>query len=74
MAYEDKHGITDIKKQKFHNLSISLDYDYDPDDLHPVLLFTPDMSNTIEHWHISLDKKETKELYEWLGKYLKDHG
>jgi len=50
-------------------LSISLDYDTDPDKVYPVLLYIPDIRQ-FEHHHISLNKKQARKLHKWLGKYL----
>lgn len=76
MAYEDKHGITDIKEMKINALSISIDEDLD-DNGYPtpvaVLLYTPAMVNTDVHYHIPLDVKEAKKLKKWLHKFLKEH-
>jgi hypothetical protein len=75
VAYEDRYGSTEIKPEKFYNLSIGWEYENDPEDLSqrfPVLLFTPDMENTINHHHISFTLGEARILHEWLGKYLSE--
>lgn len=75
MAYKHRFGITNIKKSKFSNLSISWDFDNDEKDVGqrmPILFFTPDMSNKNEHHHISLNHKQAKALCKWLGDYLED--
>jgi hypothetical protein len=46
-------------------LSISLDYDTDPNKAFPVFLFVPNPKRH-EHYHIELDKKATKKLLKWL--------
>ena len=73
MAYKDRFGGTDIRKGKIDNLSIGWDCDgemEDPKQRYPVFLFTPDMGNTNEHYHIQLDKKQAKLLAKWLQDYL----
>lgn len=68
MSYYDKHGITKIK-QGINALSISRDYDVNPDHHYPVLLFTPGL-NTNEHFHIELNRGEAKKLRDWLNLWL----
>lgn len=63
-------AITKVKKGKTDNLSISLDYDTDESKNYPVLLYTPNMDRTEDHFHIPLTKKEAKSLREWLDSYL----
>lgn len=75
MAYKNKFGITKIISSKRKNLDISWDCEEDPKDKKqrkPVFLFTPDMDNTINHFHIELDKKQAVKLRDWLNDYLKD--
>lgn len=43
------------------------------EDGYPMLLFTPDMSYTMEHHHIELDREQAKLLHDWLGDYLKEN-
>ncbi len=62
--------ITKVKKDKTDNLSISLDYDRDESKKYPVLLYTPNMDRTENHFHIVLTKKEAKSLRDWLDNYL----
>lgn len=62
--------ITKVKKGKTDNLSISLDYDRDESKKYPVLLYTPNMDRTEDHFHIALTKKEAKSLRDWLDNYL----
>jgi hypothetical protein len=59
-----------IKPGEFYNLQMSLDYDEDPEDKHPVLLFTPDMNDKGHHFHIALKREEAERLFAWLS----DHG
>lgn len=73
MAYKNKFGITKIITSKRNNLDIS----WDCDDLKsknrkPVFLFTPNMDNIINHFHIELSKKQAVKLRDWLADYLKD--
>ena len=74
MAYNDKFGITKICKGKIDNLSISWDYHDNPDDKkqrRPILLYTPNMANTSQHFHIELTRKQARLFNEWLNEYLK---
>ena len=76
MAYKNKYGITKIKSKRIDNFSIGWDYrNYDPNnkrDRFPVFLFTPDMEDTKNHYHIVLDRKQSKILKKWLEDFLKD--
>ena len=63
MQYDIKHQV--IVKGGFEELSISLQYDTDPDDLYPVLLYIPDKRQP-EHHHIHLDSKTALILNNWL--------
>ena len=38
------------------------------------MLFTPDMDNTMEHWHIKLTDKQAVKLRNWLNDFLKMKG
>lgn len=62
--------MTKVKKGKTDNLSISLDYDRDESKKYPVLLYTPNMERTEDHFHFVLTKKEAKSLRDWLDNYL----
>ncbi len=62
--------VTKVKKGKTDNLSIYLDYDRDESKKYPVLLYTPNMDRTEDHFHIVLTKKEAKSLRDWLDNYL----
>lgn len=76
MAYEDKHGITQIRNDKHDNLSISRDTDVDEDDKEfpvAVFLYTPDMDNTVNHEHITMTVTEAEVLRDWLDQFIKEH-
>ncbi|CAN5681576.1 hypothetical protein BH10CYA1_BH10CYA1_03150 [soil metagenome] len=75
MAYKDRHGRTVIRPDDDNNLRIAWDYDDDESDLvqrMAVFLYTPQMSNTETHFHISLSQPQAKELRDWLDEFLKD--
>tara|TARA_R100001086_G_scaffold246872_2_gene179859 strand:+ start:1347 stop:1592 length:246 start_codon:yes stop_codon:yes gene_type:complete len=58
-----------IKNQPFDNLRISWDYEDDPEDISQrtvSFLYTPDMDNTYEHFHIELNDAEGMALRNWL--------
>ena len=69
MAYEDRYGSTSIIDRKYNSISISFD---DFDGIRPILLYTPDMTNLIDHEHIFLSLDEAKVLRDWLDKFLND--
>lgn len=74
MSYKSKFGITKIINSKYGNLSISWD-SQDPNPKNkrgqrPVFLYTPNMDNTNEHYHIALTRKQAKILSKWLIDYL----
>ena len=71
MYYVDKHGITQIIDQKINNLSINWDRDEHGNKM-AVLLFTPDMDNTAEHYHIELSRGEAEALRSWLNDLLSE--
>ena len=58
--------------KRFNNLKINRDYFSNPKSHFPVFLFTPDMENVSEHFHISLSRKTANKLRKWLDKYEKD--
>jgi hypothetical protein len=72
MSYKTKFGITNIRASKVDTLSISWDYDVNPKKKYPVFLFTPDMNDTNEHYHIALTPAQARKLRDWLSEYLKD--
>lgn len=72
MSYQSKHGITEITSGTIDNLSISVDSDYKDSPKYPVLLYTPDMGNKIEHHHIVLTRENAADLLIWLQHYLQD--
>jgi hypothetical protein len=61
-----------IKGGQIDNLMINLDYDVTPKRLYPVILFTPDMKDTNTHYHIRLNKKQARELRDWLNKFVQE--
>jgi hypothetical protein len=71
MAYKDKHAITDIVPSMMNNLSISVDY-IGGEGKVPVMLFTPNMNNTNNHYHIPMTREEAVEMLHWLQAYLQD--
>lgn len=74
---KEKYKVTEIVPDNRDNLSISMDYDDDWDEVQQrfaVMLFTPDMNDTTEHWHIQLDDNQAKKLHSWLGDFLNMKG
>lgn len=79
MGYKDqRYGITKIIGKVFDNLQISWDADVvDVENVkkhrrYPVLLYTPDMNNTNEHFHVMLTRNQATKLRDWLDDFLKD--
>lgn len=80
--YKDRYGVTNIRKGRRDNLSISWDNFVNAaknfalpkfkKNRIPVFLYTPDMENTREHFHIELNKRQARVLRDWLNDYLKD--
>lgn len=67
-------GSAAIKDTKTNNLQISEDTGRDSDDFTAVLLYTPNMNDTSEHFHIELGLEEVAKLYAWLGRFLQTRG
>jgi len=75
MTYKDRYGTTTIIDGKIDNFSVGWDYDDNPEDKKqrfPVFLFTPNMENTIDHYHIALDREKSEILRDWLTAFLED--
>lgn len=78
MAYKDRYGITKIIDSDVDNLSISMDeihrigLESKDGEIGPVFLYTPDMSDKKNHYHISLNLQEAKLLRDWLNNLLAD--
>lgn len=73
--YKNRYGITKIRKGKFDNLMISWDSESDENDKdtrYPVFLYTPNMNDKMDHYHIELNKKQAEKLRDWLTCYLED--
>ena len=69
--YKDKHGITKITDRIYDNLMISWDTSYEGGESRiAMLLYTPTMNNTKEHYHIDLDKDDARVLRDGLNDYL----
>lgn len=51
------------------NLQISEDTDLDDVPI-AVFLFTPDMKDTTNHYHIDLKVEQAEKLFKWLGQFL----
>ena len=72
--FSDIFGITKIIKDRIDNLSISIDEGLKGDDHNPisaVFLYTPNMDNKKEHYHIELNFEEVIALKNWCDDYLK---
>jgi hypothetical protein len=75
MTYNNRYGITKIINQDRDNLSVSFDSGtrrIKEDEVGVVFLYTPDMSNTKEHYHIELNRQEATLLKEWLESFLNE--
>lgn len=75
MAYRNRFGSTNICNGRIDNLSINWDFDYHEESIrerYPVFLFTPDMEDTREHYHIKLDLEQARKLHKWFGEFIKE--
>lgn len=59
-----------IRDSQINNLIISEDTDENANPI-AVLLYTPNMSDTQNHFHIELDMNKAAEMHAWLGDFLK---
>jgi hypothetical protein len=57
-----------VRDEPIDNLQISEDMDGDKSLV--VLLYTPTMRNTNEHFHVELDRSQAEALHQWLREYL----
>jgi hypothetical protein len=58
-----------IRDTKTNNLQISEDTGFDDKPI-AVLLYTPTMTDTSEHFHIELQRAHAEALIQWLRAYL----
>jgi len=75
MSYKDRYGGTDIIRTKCNNLQIGWDYESDPENIKErfaVMLYTPWMGDTTNHYHIPFNLKQAKTLHKWLGEFIKE--
>ena len=71
--YSEKFGLLDICDSEYHKLGVGWDYDSDiNDEKTATFLFTPDMKNTGEHFHIVLNREQATNLRDWLNEYISD--
>ena len=73
MSYKSKVGFTALKSQKFDNLSINYDADYDMNNKkqrYAIFLYTPDMDHTDIHYHVAMDLKTCIKLRDWLNQHI----
>jgi hypothetical protein len=74
---ERRYPVFDIKLLKvsdrpMYNVQISMDFDEDENLQHAVILFTPNMNDTGDHYHIPLNKGQMVALRDWLTARLGD--
>jgi hypothetical protein len=74
MSYASKFGATKIRQGKVDNLQINRDKTLEGEAAHPVLLYTPNMNDLNNHFHIPLTWKQAVKLKSWLDAYLGDPG
>lgn len=74
MSSNDRYMSTKIRDEETDNVSMSIDtHDYvdDPNmEVIAVMLYTPWMKDTSEHYHIPFTKDQAAELHKWLGDFL----
>jgi len=68
--YDPKVKLISTGDAGIERLSISLDYDDDPNITHPVMIYVPDVAE-FEHHHIQLTDEEAMTMWTWLGEYFK---
>lgn len=61
-----------IVDKNSNNLQISEDTGLGDEPI-AVFLYTPDISNTGEHFHPEMKVQEAKKLHDWLGRFLNKH-
>jgi hypothetical protein len=61
-----------IVEGRIDNLLIGEDTSRYDDSQVAVLLFTPDMSDTSEHFHIELSRERVQALASWLQEWLEE--
>ena len=66
---DNYYKVKDICKGKYNNLSISTDLGGEDNDPVLVFLFTPN-TDKHDHYHIEMEDKEIKDLYEFIREYL----
>lgn len=84
MNINKNFGSINIRKGTIYNLDISWDINYDaalkyhsnpgkaPNKVRvPCFLFTPDMKDADNHFHIELTRKEARKLKNWLERFFK---
>lgn len=69
MAWSDRFAITPIKDEPIDNFSMSID---EMDEIVAVALYTPDMENTNEHYHIEFSRDQARVLWDWLSDFLEE--
>ena len=76
MGKDDRYMVTKIRDTKVNNVSMSIDegttLDGPDDEIVAVMLYTPWMGDTNEHYHISFNREQAISLKEWLDDFLNE--
>ena len=60
-----------IIDSRFNNFLISENYNHKPTNTYLSILYTPNMIDTGNHYHIDLDLKQVKKLHKFLGEFVR---
>lgn len=74
MSSKDRYMITKIRDTKYDNVSLSIDENMDKDEFEVamVMLYTPDMNNTMDHYHVTFDRERVIALRDWCNDFLSE--
>jgi hypothetical protein len=75
MSFYNRYGVTKIKEEMRDNLSISFDSGIPgiPDsEVGAVFLYTPEMDNAENHYHITLNRDQIEIIRDWCDDFLKE--
>lgn len=64
--------IDTIRDKPLDNIGMSIDESVENDEICAMMLFTPDMGDTDEHFHISFDREQATALRNWFNKFLRE--
>lgn len=62
-----------VRDDRQDNLQLNEDTGRHSEEPVAVFLFTPDMDNLTDHYHIELDVAQARRTYDWMGEFLAKH-